>query len=88
MERVFSFYALILVLAIVSSGVSGFPKLIHRSPDGNVGITLNQIPESENESEAIQIELDELTIACNILERVPLIDGYFPFFNNFLSLER
>ena len=73
MERVFSFSALISVFLIVSSEVSGYPKLIHRSLEENVGITLNQITEPENVSKAI--EFDELTIAHKILERVPLIDG-------------
>ena len=73
MERVFSFSALISVFMIVSSEVSGYPKLIHRSLEENVGITLNQITEPENVSKAI--EFDELTIAHKILERVPLIDG-------------
>ncbi len=81
MERVLS--ALIVVLAVSLYGVSGFPKLIHRSIDENVGITMNQMP--QNESKAFQIHLhklasnqnDELmTIARQILERVPLIDGY------------
>ena len=73
MERVFSFSALISVFMIVSSEVSGYPKLIHRSLEENVGITLNQITEPENVSKAI--EFDELTIVHKILERVPLIDG-------------
>lgn len=84
MKRLLS--VLILVLAVGSCAVSGFPKLIHRSIDENVGITLNQMPEplSENELKTIQTDLhksasnqnDELTIARKILERVPLIDGY------------
>ncbi|XP_046446279.1 dipeptidase 1-like [Daphnia pulex] len=86
MERVLS--ALIVVLLAVSfDGVSGFPwKLIHRSIDENVGITLNQMAEplTENESKVFQTKFhklasnqnDELTIARQILERVPLIDGH------------
>jgi hypothetical protein len=88
MERVLS--ALIVVLAVSFYGVSGFPwKLIHRSIEENVGITLNQIAEPlmENESKVFQTEFhklasnknDELTIARQILERVPLIDGYVHF---------
>ena len=84
MERVFSFDALILVVAITSSGVSGFPKLIHRSLNENVGITMNKIPETESKFKTTSIEIqesdriinDELNIARTILERVPLIDGY------------
>lgn len=82
-----------IVLAFISAEVSAFAKLIDRPLGEKVGITLNKIPESLHDSEAKTVanELsetqvisvnDELAIVSQLLDRVPLIDGYVMLFNS------
>lgn len=83
----------VIVLAILTSEVTAFAKLMVRTLDEKVGITLNEISKSlaDNETKAVSNEVSEtqavpinyeLAIVSQLLERVPLIDGYVWLLNS------